>query len=47
MRDIDSNAEGVQKGAMDLAGASQSLAEGAADQADLLKELVGRFHYES
>ncbi|MDE7428951.1 MAG: methyl-accepting chemotaxis protein, partial [Lachnospiraceae bacterium] len=33
MRDIDENAESVQKGAMDLAGAAQLLAEGATDQA--------------
>ena len=40
MRDIDSNAESVQKGAMDLAGASQSLAEGATDQASAIEELT-------
>lgn len=40
MRDIDSNAESVQKGAMDLAGASQILAEGATDQASAIEELT-------
>lgn len=40
MRDIDSNAESVQKGAMDLAGASQTLAEGATDQASAIEELT-------
>lgn len=40
MRDIDENAESVQKGAMDLAGASQMLAEGATDQASAVEELT-------
>ncbi len=40
MRDIDENAESVQKGAMDLAGASQLLAEGATDQASAVEELT-------
>lgn len=40
MRDIDENAESVQKGAMDLAGASQLLAEGATDQASAIEELT-------
>lgn len=40
MKDIDSNAENVQKGATDLAGASQMLAEGATDQASAIEELT-------
>ena len=40
MRDIDNNAENVRKGAMDLAGASQVLAEGATDQASAIEELT-------
>lgn len=40
MREVDSNAESVQRGAMDLAGASQSLAEGATDQASAIEELT-------
>ncbi len=40
MRDVDSNAESVQKGATDLAGASQALAEGATDQASAIEELT-------
>ncbi len=40
MRDIDRNAESVQKGSMDLAGASQILAEGATDQASAIEELT-------
>lgn len=40
LREIDSNAESVQKGAMDLAGASQLLAEGATDQASAVEELT-------
>lgn len=40
MRDINENAESVQKGAMDLAGASQLLAEGATDQASAVEELT-------
>ncbi|MDE7331011.1 MAG: methyl-accepting chemotaxis protein [Lachnospiraceae bacterium] len=40
MRNIDSNAESVQKGATDLAGAAQSLAEGATDQASAIEELT-------
>lgn len=40
MREIDSNAESVQKGATDLAGASQQLAEGATDQASAVEELT-------
>lgn len=40
MRDIDHNAESVQHGAMDLAGASQVLAEGATDQASAIQELT-------
>lgn len=40
MRDIDRNAESVQKGAMDLSGASQQLAEGAMDQASAVEELT-------
>ncbi|MDE7021567.1 MAG: methyl-accepting chemotaxis protein [Lachnospiraceae bacterium] len=37
MRDIDGNAESVQKGATDLAGASQTLEEGATDQASAIE----------
>ena len=40
MKDIDSNAECVQNGALDLAGASQTLAEGATDQASAIEELT-------
>ncbi len=40
MRDIDNNAESVQKGATDLAGAAQQLAEGATDQASAIEELT-------
>ena len=40
MRDIDSNAKQVQKGAEDLAGASMQLAEGATDQASAVAELT-------
>lgn len=40
MKNIDSNAESVQKGATDLAGAAQSLAEGATDQASAIEELT-------
>ena len=40
MREIDRNAENVQKGSMDLAGASQILAEGATDQASAIEELT-------
>ncbi len=40
MKNIDSNAESVQKGAADLAGAAQSLAEGATDQASAIEELT-------
>lgn len=40
MRDIDGNAQSVQKGAMDLAGAAQVLAEGATDQASAIEELT-------
>lgn len=40
MRDIDNNAECVQNGAVDLAGASQLLAEGATDQASAIEELT-------
>lgn len=40
MKRIDHNAEGVQKGSMDLAGAAQSLAEGATDQASAVQELT-------
>lgn len=38
--EIDVNAEGVRKGATDLAGASQLLAEGATDQASAIEELT-------
>lgn len=40
LREIDTNAESVRKGAMDLAGASQLLAEGATDQASAVEELT-------
>lgn len=40
MRDIDNNAKCVQRGAEDLAGASQQLAEGATDQASAVEELT-------
>lgn len=40
LKEIDTNAEGVRKGAMDLAGASQLLAEGATDQASAVEELT-------
>lgn len=40
MKNIDGNAEHVQKGATDLSGASQSLAEGATDQASAIEELT-------
>lgn len=40
LRDIDSNAEGVQRGATDLAGAAMHLAEGATDQASAIEELT-------
>lgn len=40
MRDINDNAESVQKGSQDLAGASQLLAEGATDQASAIEELT-------
>lgn len=40
MRDIDCNAQSVQHGAVDLAGASQVLAEGATDQASAIEELT-------
>ena len=40
MREIDTNAESVRKGATDLAGASQLLAEGATDQASAIEELT-------
>lgn len=40
MREIDSNAESVQKGSMDLAGAAELLAEGATDQASAIEELT-------
>lgn len=40
LREIDSNAESVRKGAVDLAGASQLLAEGATDQASAIEELT-------
>lgn len=38
--EIDINAESVRKGATDLAGASQLLAEGATDQASAVEELT-------
>lgn len=40
MRDIDDNAQCVQRGAEDLAGASLQLAEGATDQASAVEELT-------
>jgi len=40
MKNIDSNAECVRGGAVDLAGAAQSLAEGATDQASAVEELT-------
>ena len=40
MREIDNNAQCVQRGATDLAGAAQSLAEGATDQASAIEELT-------
>lgn len=40
MRNIDTNAECVQNGAMDLSGAAQMLAEGATDQASAIEELT-------
>ncbi len=40
MRDINCNADSVQRGATDLAGASQQLAEGATDQASAIEELT-------
>lgn len=40
MKDIDNNAQCVQRGAEDLAGASQQLAEGATDQASAVEELT-------
>lgn len=40
LREIDTNAESVRKGATDLAGASQLLAEGATDQASAIEELT-------
>ncbi|MCM1119313.1 MAG: methyl-accepting chemotaxis protein [bacterium] len=40
MKDIDNNAECVQRGAEDLAGAAQQLAEGATDQASAVEELT-------
>lgn len=40
MREIDNNAQCVQNGAVDLAGASQMLAEGATDQASAIEELT-------
>ncbi|MCI8426725.1 MAG: methyl-accepting chemotaxis protein [Lachnospira sp.] len=40
MRDINSNAESVQNGAIDLSEASQVLAEGATDQASAVEELT-------
>lgn len=40
MGEIDTNAESVRKGATDLAGASQLLAEGATDQASAIEELT-------
>lgn len=40
MRDIDGNAQCVQRGAEDLAGASLQLAEGATDQASAVEELT-------
>lgn len=40
MRNIDTNAECVQNGAVDLSGAAQMLAEGATDQASAIEELT-------
>lgn len=40
MQEIDGNAEQVSKGSDDMAGASQSLAEGASDQASSVQELT-------
>lgn len=40
LKEIDTNAESVRKGSMDLAGASQLLAEGATDQASAVEELT-------
>ncbi|MDE6516610.1 MAG: methyl-accepting chemotaxis protein, partial [Acetatifactor sp.] len=40
MREIDDNAQSVQRGAEDLAGASLQLAEGATDQASAVEELT-------
>lgn len=40
MKEIDKNAQCVQRGAEDLAGASQQLAEGATDQASAVEELT-------
>ena len=40
MKEIDGNAESVQNGSNDLAGASQLLAEGATDQASAIEELT-------
>lgn len=40
MRNVDSNAQSVQHGAGDLAGAAQVLAEGATDQASAIEELT-------
>lgn len=40
MRNIDVNAQSVQRGATDLAGAAQQLAEGATDQASAIEELT-------
>lgn len=40
LKEIDTNAGSVRKGAMDLAGASQLLAEGATDQASAVEELT-------
>ena len=40
MREIDGNAVQVSKGSDDMAGASQSLAEGASDQASSVEELT-------
>lgn len=40
MKEIDNNAQCVQRGAEDLAGAAQQLAEGATDQASAVEELT-------
>ncbi|NBI01893.1 methyl-accepting chemotaxis protein [bacterium C-53] len=40
MREIDVDSQNVQKGAVDLAGAAQLLAEGATDQASAIEELT-------